>query len=273
MQPRDAPIRTKAPLCSARHLAVGPQECAVDIFADVSDLALGEHVAPGRHFAAPHTISDSGEEFLSVNAAPRFVGEEITRLWKDEIGTRPVAVTFHAMTGCAVACVECSPSCKIATRCQRRRGSLFCRRSLRGCIRCYYARLHETVANVIDNGECLFLCQSRAPSRHRRSRAAVENGSQHSFVGQCGSRLRARKITRWWNQPLACTRTAVAAVTVANRAILMIELGSIRFLCACSVNAQQGQGENGGAETMTEVKSAHLIRMACVVKRMEVLFR
>lgn len=257
---------------STRGVSFGSQKGSIDILADISDLAFGEHMAPRRHLPPLHAIADRGKKSFPIDGASRLFGNEITRFRENEIRPRPVAVAIQAVACRTIARVQRSSRIEIATRHDRRRGRLRRRVCFCHCMCFSSAAVQETLANIINHGERLLLRQSCAPSCHRRAGASVENRFQHPFPAQQGSRLGARKIARRRNQPLTCPRTAVAAVTVADRAILVVEFGGLLPLCPCPTGAQPGERKSGQTETK-EAKSVHWIGVDCVVDRVEDLVR
>ena len=264
--------RASIRLRSTRGVAFGSQKGSIDILADISDLAFGEHMAPRRHLSALHAVAYRGKKSCPIDGAPRLFSDEITRFRENEIRPRPVAVALQTMACRTIARVQRSSRIEIATRRDRRYGRLRCRVCFCHCICFSNAGVQETLANIVNHGERLLLRQSCAPSCHRRAGASVENRFQHALPGQQVSRLGARKIARRRNQPLTCPRTAVAAVTVTDRAILVVELGGFLPLSPCPAGAQAGERKSGQAETK-KVKGVHWIGVDRVVDRVEDLVR
>ena len=260
-------------LRSTRGVTFGSQKGPIDILADISDLVFGEYMAPGRHLPTLHSVSDGGKELFPIDAAPRLFSDEITRFREDEIRPRAVAVALQAMACRTIARVERSSRIETATRCGRRRSHLRRRACFCRCACFLDTGLHESLANIINDGERLLLRQSCAPSCHCRAGTPIENGFEYALPRQQGSRLGARKIARRRNQALACPRTAVAAVTVTDRAILVVELGGFLLLCPCPAGAQAGERKSGQAETKTEAEGVHWIGVDRVVDRVEDLVR
>ncbi len=268
MQRADAPS-IDATWRSARGIAFGHQESAIDILAHIGDLTFTEYMAPGRHLPTFHSIRDGSMELFTTNGAPCLCIDEISRFRKDEIRPRAIAVAVGAVTRCAIPGVKRPSRIEIPARCYRRRSYLRRRVSLRCRVSLIDAGLHELLANVVNDGKRLRFRQSCTPSGHRRARTSVENGFQHALARQQGCRLGAREIARRRNQSLTCPRKTVAAVTMTDRAILMVELSGFRFFGPCNARAQTSEGKRGQAEMKTESEGVHWIGVDRVVDRME----